>query len=335
MKQPWTVLFAVVTFTVPAHAAGPSFNCLGVSQADERTICASAELSALELKMTQKFEYDRDNVNAGRARQLGKSFLQERRNCKSSFWCIKNVLSSAIQAFEDFGVPIEQASDDLPPVPNKKKSTPPPLATAPGISEPIPADTKSGISRQPSDQNETLITPSYSTDRLIRVKCNLVEDVTKGDIMAEVNADTVTWFDANPATFSIYLQVDLATGRWGWENIKTLEDPDRNIDGRLGYLDRRQIHLGEPFFVRSSGDVVRFDENYIELLHRKFPDGEDQLARLERIPTGEGSEFYSRHYSTRENRVYQGMCTATNKSASELRAIEAKCFTFNGKRFCQ
>jgi uncharacterized protein YraI len=90
---------------LPAYAAGPSFDCSKASQPDERIICGSEELSALELKASREFAYVRDNVDAERARQTARAVLGERRNCGAKTDCIKGVLSRAIQNYETLGAP--------------------------------------------------------------------------------------------------------------------------------------------------------------------------------------------------------------------------------------
>jgi hypothetical protein len=94
---------------LPAYAAGPSFDCSKASQPDERIICGSEELSALELKASREFAYVRDNIHAERARQTARAVLGERHNCGAKADCIKGVLSRAIQSYEALGAPNNSA----------------------------------------------------------------------------------------------------------------------------------------------------------------------------------------------------------------------------------
>jgi uncharacterized protein len=94
----------LVIFAVRASAAGPSFDCSKASQSDDLAICASSELSTLELKMTQDFTYVRDHIDADQAKKLARASLQDRRNCYSNSECLKTILSKEIEAFEKLGV---------------------------------------------------------------------------------------------------------------------------------------------------------------------------------------------------------------------------------------
>lgn len=51
MLRPLAVLVALPLFSAPAWAAGPSFDCGKAATIDERLICASAELSAVDLEL--------------------------------------------------------------------------------------------------------------------------------------------------------------------------------------------------------------------------------------------------------------------------------------------
>jgi uncharacterized protein len=86
-----------------ARAEGPSFDCSGASRADEQAICGDAELSALELRAANEFKYLRDNVDAEQARRIARRSLSDRRQCADRTACIRQVLSSAVQAYEAAG----------------------------------------------------------------------------------------------------------------------------------------------------------------------------------------------------------------------------------------
>ncbi len=91
-----------VTFQIVAiHSAGasPSFNCSNASYLDEKTICASAELSALELTASILFERAL-NVDQAKARLTARDFLGKRHNCGGDSECIRNLLQSAASAYQ-------------------------------------------------------------------------------------------------------------------------------------------------------------------------------------------------------------------------------------------
>jgi uncharacterized protein YraI len=114
-----------------AYAASPSFDCSKASQPDEKTICGSAELSALELKASQDFASVRDNIDSDRARQAARAALAERHSCGANVICIKGVLLRAIQSYETLGPRARS------PVATQAQVLPGSYSIAPGVSEGI------------------------------------------------------------------------------------------------------------------------------------------------------------------------------------------------------
>lgn len=87
-------------------AAGPSFDCAKATHADERTICANAELSQLDNVANAGYEY----VRRARGNQYAKSItlplLHARQACGSDAACIKEQQIAAINKFQELGAPI-------------------------------------------------------------------------------------------------------------------------------------------------------------------------------------------------------------------------------------
>jgi uncharacterized protein len=107
------ISFVVLSLSVfPVLAAGPSFNCSRASLPDERAICASTELSELEYRMAASYKSFKDE-NPDQARQLARSFLQQRRKCMDNLACIRDVLSAATQTYQNqVDVAVEPKSSD-------------------------------------------------------------------------------------------------------------------------------------------------------------------------------------------------------------------------------
>ena len=64
----WQWLLIALMFSAgPALAAAPSFDCRKASKPDEQAICGSAELSALERSMAEKFIAAREDAAPAKA----------------------------------------------------------------------------------------------------------------------------------------------------------------------------------------------------------------------------------------------------------------------------
>ena len=90
-----------------ARAQGPSFDCSSASHGDERTICDSEELSALDRAMAFKFKYALTIRDPSIVRGFGREVLRQRRNCNDDAPCIKNVMTAAIRAYSEGNLPTQ------------------------------------------------------------------------------------------------------------------------------------------------------------------------------------------------------------------------------------
>ena len=80
--------------------AGPSFNCADSDTAAEAAICASPELSQLELQMFASYLRLVDAVGERRARNIADRFLERRQACGSDEACIEERLMITLRVFE-------------------------------------------------------------------------------------------------------------------------------------------------------------------------------------------------------------------------------------------
>jgi WD40 repeat protein/uncharacterized caspase-like protein/uncharacterized protein YecT (DUF1311 family) len=100
----------------PAAGAGPSFDCATAKDPDEKTICASPELSALDVQAARKFQALLAKGNAA-ARVKARQSLKERNACLADAACIASVLASEIKAFDELGAPAQATGNTNPALP--------------------------------------------------------------------------------------------------------------------------------------------------------------------------------------------------------------------------
>jgi uncharacterized protein len=93
-------LFIALMFPAGPALADPSFDCRKSSKPDEQAICGSAELSALERSMAEKFTAARALGDANQIRDFARDLLKQRRGCQADVACIRDVLSRAITLFD-------------------------------------------------------------------------------------------------------------------------------------------------------------------------------------------------------------------------------------------
>jgi uncharacterized protein len=92
--------FIASMFPAGLALADPSFDCRKASKPDEQAICGSAELSALERSMAEKFIAARALGDANQIRDFARDLLKQRRGCQADAACIRDVLSRAIALFD-------------------------------------------------------------------------------------------------------------------------------------------------------------------------------------------------------------------------------------------
>jgi hypothetical protein len=113
----WVWSFAVLAFFTMPVVASPSFDCRSASKPDEQAICGSAELSALESTMSEKFIAARATGDANKIRDLARDLLKQRRDCKADVAC--DILSKGIASFDSQ----QPRQDQETPAQIKKRST--------------------------------------------------------------------------------------------------------------------------------------------------------------------------------------------------------------------
>jgi uncharacterized protein len=116
------IVLSIGAMPVCANAAGPSFDCKKASKDDEKAICGSAELSALDLRLAEQFKYALGFGNEQGVREIGRSILHKRRNCESNEQCIKEVILRGIKSYNDDQTPIDMATPSQPSPPNNEQA---------------------------------------------------------------------------------------------------------------------------------------------------------------------------------------------------------------------
>jgi hypothetical protein len=92
--------FVALVLSAAPVLANPSFDCRKASKPDEQAICGSAELSALERAMAEKFIAARALGDADKIRDFARDLLKQRRGCQADVACIRDVLSRGITLFD-------------------------------------------------------------------------------------------------------------------------------------------------------------------------------------------------------------------------------------------
>lgn len=106
-----------------ANAAGPSFDCRKAFADDEKAICGSPELSALDQRLAEQFQYASEVGDKQLVRELGRSILRNRRKCGNNELCIKEVILRGIKSYNDDQTPIDMAAPVEPASPNDQQAT--------------------------------------------------------------------------------------------------------------------------------------------------------------------------------------------------------------------
>lgn len=95
------VLVLLLVFHPVSWAAGPSFSCSHAATPDEHAICASEELSSLEMSMTWTYRRLRAELGIEAVVEIGRSGVRQRRSCGKNVKCLKASLiaqTAALQA---------------------------------------------------------------------------------------------------------------------------------------------------------------------------------------------------------------------------------------------
>jgi uncharacterized protein len=120
----WLWPFVALVFSADPALAGPSFDCRTASKPDEQAICGSAELSALEQTMSEKFISARATGDVNRLRNTARDLLKQRRDCKADVACIRDVLANGITLFDNRqSGQDEQKQGEQKPAQTNKRST--------------------------------------------------------------------------------------------------------------------------------------------------------------------------------------------------------------------
>jgi len=106
MRKFHSLAFALVLVSgsaLLASAEGPSFNCEKATYPDERTICASKELSELDTSVVDSYNDVRKKFGDQYAKSFNGPLIEARRACASDAACIKQVQFAQIEIFQLFG----------------------------------------------------------------------------------------------------------------------------------------------------------------------------------------------------------------------------------------
>ena len=112
MLRPAFALFALSVTLVAATSqsqAAPSFDCSKARLPDEKAICASADLSALDVALNDGYQRLIAKLGRATANKIHAPFLRQRHACKSDADCIAKVGANEIPMFQlvdaSFGPP--------------------------------------------------------------------------------------------------------------------------------------------------------------------------------------------------------------------------------------
>jgi uncharacterized protein len=98
-------LAAVTFLTCESAQAGPSFDCRKATTADEMSICASAELSALDVLNSTAF-HQAKAINRLAALGVARAHLGHRRMCGYDPTCIRATFYTSLLAYQWLGATV-------------------------------------------------------------------------------------------------------------------------------------------------------------------------------------------------------------------------------------
>ena len=91
------MILCAIFLSVPARAA--SFDCAKARSPDERAVCASRNLSEMDVEMAVRFETLTGLVAMGTRSDMGdaqKAFLRQRRQCGANTGCLTALYQARI-----------------------------------------------------------------------------------------------------------------------------------------------------------------------------------------------------------------------------------------------
>jgi hypothetical protein len=137
--------FFVAWGAVTAEAGPkPSFNCAGASSPDERVICATPGLIALDRVANDGYLFLRDKLGKSKANKINLPLIKKRQNCGADAACIRAAQLESIAIFQKYGAKIEAPAERRPPVEKPATTVAAPVAEPvaelpPEAPAPVPA----------------------------------------------------------------------------------------------------------------------------------------------------------------------------------------------------
>jgi len=100
----------------PAYAVeeGPSFDCAKARTADEKAICDSAELSALDRLYTKAYQSLKKAGHGREALATARETMRQRGRCGADASCIAEILTQGVEAFIAMGAQVALPSNAEP-----------------------------------------------------------------------------------------------------------------------------------------------------------------------------------------------------------------------------
>lgn len=124
--------FFMASGVVSAEAGPkPSFNCAAASSPDERTICATPGLIALDVVANDGYLFLRDKLGKSKANKINLPLIKKRQSCGADAACIRAAQLESIAIFRKFGAKIEAPAERKAPI-----EKPAPTAAEP-VAEPV------------------------------------------------------------------------------------------------------------------------------------------------------------------------------------------------------